>query len=216
MHPASGGFTCVPAGSAAPTQRAIYRHEGSVTSLDRARLLHQKPVTVWLTGLSGAGKSTLAYEVERRLLAQGRLGFVLDGDNLRHHLNCDLGFSLPERRENIRRTAEVASLMNDAGLIVFSALISPRREDRAVARAIIGDSRFVEVHVSTDLTVCESRDPKGLYVKARAGVITDFTGVSAPYEEPESPTLRIDAGQLTLEQAADQMMALLGELGSLQ
>jgi adenylylsulfate kinase len=197
-------------------KREVYKHAGSVSSQDRQQLLKQRAATVWLTGFSGAGKSTLAYEMERRMLAQGRLSFVLDGDNLRHHLNSDLGFTARERQENIRRTAEVAALMNDAGLIVFTALISPRREDRTMARSIIGDSRFVEVYVSTDLQVCEQRDPKGLYVKARAGLIDDFTGISAPYEEPEHPALQVDTGRLGLEQAAEQLMSTLRQLGFVQ
>lgn len=199
-----------------PPGREIFMHAGVVSLQDRIRLLHQHPSTVWLTGLSGAGKSTLAYEMERRLLARDCLSYVLDGDNLRHHLNRDLGFSAQERKENIRRTAEVASLMNEAGLIVFSALISPLREDRDMARTIIGEARFVEVHVCTEQTVCESRDPKKLYARARAGLIPEFTGVSAPYEEPEAPALRIDTGRLSLAQAADQLMDILCSRGILQ
>jgi adenylylsulfate kinase len=171
---------------------------------------------VWLTGLSGAGKSTLAYEVERRLLAQQRLGFVLDGDNVRHRLNRDLGFTPSDRQENIRRTAEVAALMNDAGLIVFASLISPYRQDRTMARSIIGDTRFIEVHVSTSLEVCEDRDTKGLYRKARKGLIPFFTGVSAPYEPPESPDLRIDTSLQMPHQSADLLMALLARRGLVQ
>jgi len=203
-------------GPARATQINVFRHPGHVLLEHRERLLNQRPATVWLTGLSGAGKSTLAYEMERRLLGMRHLAFVLDGDNLRHHLNRDLGFTAQDRHENIRRTAEVASLMNDAGLIVFSALISPHRADRAMARDIIGDERFVEVHVSADLRVCEDRDPKGLYGKARAGLITHFTGVSAPYEAPEDPALRIDTSQLDLHQSADQLMSHLCERGLVQ
>jgi adenylylsulfate kinase len=193
--------------------RHVFEHSGHVTAVDRQHLLQQRAATVWLTGLSGAGKSTLAYEVERRLLHRGVLSFVLDGDNLRHRLNNDLGFSALDRQENIRRAAEVASLMNDAGLIVFSALISPRRQDRAMARSIIGAPRFLEVHVSTALPVCEGRDPKGLYTKARAGLIPNFTGVSAPYEEPEDPALCLDTSQRGLEDCADDLMALLARCG---
>ncbi len=216
MSRTSGSVAGASIVEALPLGRDIFRHAGTVSALDRSRFLRQRPSTVWLTGLSGAGKSTLAYEMERRLLARGSLSFVLDGDNLRHHLNSDLGFSARDRQENIRRAAEVASLMNEAGLIVFSALISPRREDRTMARAIVGESRFVEVHMSAELAVCESRDPKGLYVKARAGLIREFTGVSAPYEAPEAPALRIDAGRCTLEQAADELMDVLCGLGVLQ
>ncbi|WAC75652.1 adenylyl-sulfate kinase [Roseateles sp. SL47] len=195
--------------------RDIFKHRGAVSPPDRARLLGQRATTIWFTGLSGAGKSTLAYEMERRLLAQRRLSYVLDGDNLRHHLNSDLGFSAQDRRENIRRTAEVASLMNDAGLIVFSALISPSREDRSMARAIVGDARFVEVYMSADVSTCEGRDPKGLYAKARAGLISQFTGITSPYEEPEAPTLCIDTGRMNLDEAADELMQLLWSSGVL-
>jgi len=193
----------------------VVKHSGLVSGAERCALLHQQPATVWLTGLSGAGKSTLAYAAERRLHAQGRLGFVLDGDNIRHHLNRDLGFSPSDRRENIRRIAEVAALMNDAGLIVFTALISPRQEDRELARSIIGEARFVEVHVSTALAVCEARDPKGLYEKARTGAIPHFTGVSAPYETPQSPALRIDTDICGLDQAVGQLMDFLADRCSL-
>ncbi len=179
----------------------LYWHAGKVTADHRQRQFGHAPSTVWLTGLSGAGKSTLAYELEKMLLDCGHPGFVLDGDNIRHHLNRDLGFSASDRRENIRRTAEVARLMNEAGLIVVTAFISPLREDREMARAIIGESRFVEVHVSTSVKVCESRDPKGLYARARAGQIADFTGISAPYEAPEAPALEIDTGVVPIELA---------------
>lgn len=188
---------------------AVVAHSGHVTVEQRQQLLRQRPVTVWLTGLSGAGKSTLAYELEQRLYDQGLSSFVLDGDNLRHKLNRDLGFAPAERTENIRRIAEVAALMNDAGLIVFAALISPLRADRAMARSIIGCTRFIEVHVSTTLKVCEDRDPKGLYDKARAGLIPQFTGISAPYEPPITPDIRIDTGHCCLSEAAEQMLDFL-------
>ncbi len=196
--------------------RNVFRHAGHVQAGHREQVLRQRPATIWLTGLSGAGKSTLAYEVERRLLAQQRVSFVLDGDNLRHRLNRDLGFTPSDRQENIRRTAEVAALMNEAGLIVFASLISPYREDRTMARSIIGDGRFIEVHVSTSLEVCEDRDTKGLYSKARAGLIPLFTGVSSPYEPPESPDLRIDTSQHKPQQSADLLMAFLSRRGLVQ
>lgn len=198
---------------AAPEPRQIHPHSGVVTSALREDLLQQRATTVWLTGLSGAGKSTLAYEMEHRLIRRRSSCFVLDGDSLRHRLNRDLGFSPTDRRENVRRMAEVAALMNDAGLIVFVAVISPLREDRALARAIVGEHRFVEVHVCTSLEVCERRDPKGLYSKARAGLIPDFTGVSAPYEAPAAPDLRVDSGESKLEVAADALLELLIERG---
>jgi len=185
----------------APAGNNVYWHSGKVTAAHRQRFFGHEPATVWLTGLSGAGKSTLAYELEHLMLEQGHPSFVLDGDNVRHHLNRDLGFSADDRRENIRRTAEVARLMNDAGLFVVTAFISPLREDRQLARDIVGAERFVEVHVSTSITVCEGRDPKGLYSRARAGQIKDFTGISAPYEPPERPDMAIDTGAMTIEEA---------------
>lgn len=196
-----------------PGLRVVIPHAGRVTADLREHLLQQRPVTLWLTGLSGAGKSTLAYALEEELHGLGFSSFVLDGDNLRHRLNRDLGFSAAERSENIRRVAEVAALMNDAGLMVFTALISPQRSDRAMARALIGEHRFLEVHVSTPLTVCEGRDPKGLYTMARAGRIPQFTGVSAPYEPPESPDFSIDTAHLSLLEACAQLLALLRQRG---
>lgn len=189
--------------------RVVVPHAGRVSNSLREHLLQQRPVTVWLTGLSGAGKSTLAYALEEQLHALGFASFVLDGDNLRHRLNRDLGFSDAERSENIRRVAEVAALMNDAGLMVFTALISPHRSDRAMARELIGTHRFLEVHVSTPLSVCEARDPKGLYDMARAGRIAQFTGVSAPYEAPEAPDFNIDTAGLGLSEACEQVLGLL-------
>lgn len=179
----------------------IFWHAGKVSVQSRHAQLGHHPATVWLTGLSGAGKSTLAYELEKMLLDEGHACFVLDGDNIRHHLNSDLGFSATDRKENIRRTAEVARLMNEAGLIVLTSFISPFREDRAMACAIIGEDQFIEVYVNTPVAVCESRDPKGLYAKARAGQINDFTGVSSPYEPPFFPALSLDTGVMTLEEA---------------
>ena len=194
---------------ASVASRAIVAHAGHVTSGQRQELLHQRPVTVWLTGLSGAGKSTLAYSLEQRLHDQGMSSFVLDGDNLRHKLNRDLGFTPDERTENIRRVAEVAALMNDAGLIVITALISPHRVDRYMARDIVGNDRFIEVHICTALEVCENRDPKGLYGKARAGLIPQFTGISAPYEPPISPDICIDTGRFGVPDATAQMLDYL-------
>lgn len=183
----------------------IFWHAGQVTAEARSRQAGQQAATIWLTGLSGAGKSTLACALEARLVGAGRPAYVLDGDNLRHHLNRDLGFSPRDRQENIRRSAEVARLMNDAGLIVICAFISPLREDREVARAIIGVDNFIETYVSTPCAVCEERDPKGLYKKARAGLIPEFTGVSAPYEEPLRPTLALDTGVLSLDQCCERL-----------
>lgn len=159
------------------------------------------PPTLWLTGLSGAGKTSIALALEQQLRAEGLAVFVLDGDVLRQGLNRDLGFAPGDRRENIRRTAEVARLMNQAGVLVIAALISPYREDRAMAGEIIGAVQFIEVFVSTPVDVCEARDPKGLYARARAGELAQFTGVSAPYEAPLAPALSLDTGVLQLNQA---------------
>jgi len=180
--------------------RDISWQRGKVTREERTRLLQQQPATVWLTGLSGSGKSAIASELEQRLIEAGHACFVLDGDNIRHGLNRDLGFSPSDRKENIRRIAEVAKLFNDAGLIVITAFISPYRDDRDAARKIIG-SGFLEVYLSASLEVCEQRDAKGLYAKARAGQIPEFTGVSAPYEPPVSPELTLDTGASPLEQS---------------
>ncbi len=171
----------------------------------------QKPAVVWLTGLSGAGKSTIANLVEKKLLARGRHSFLLDGDNVRHGLNKDLGFTEADRIENIRRVGEVARLMSDAGLIVITAFISPFRAERAMVRAMMAQGEFIEVFVDVPLEVAEQRDAKGLYAKARAGEIANFTGIDSPYEPPEAPDLRIDATKLTAEQAADLIVAALSE-----
>ena len=183
-------------------------HGGQVSQAERQKFLNQQPVTIWLTGLSAAGKSTLAFALERALIDLGHACYVLDGGNVRHGLNRNLGLSHEDRTENIRRIAEVARLMNDAGLIVITAFISPYRADRAAARGIIGSNSFREVYVSTSLSVCESRDPKGLYIKARKGQVAEFTGISSPYEEPELPDLVIDTAQLTLDQAVSKLTSI--------
>lgn len=172
-------------------QNNIVWHDSHIQDSERQALLKQKPLTIWLTGLSAAGKSTLAFGLERALIEAGHPCYVLDGDNVRHGLNNNLGFSTEDRSENIRRVAEVAKLMNDAGLIVITAFISPFRADRDKARAIIGEGVFQEVFVDADLAACEERDPKGLYKKARAGDIPEFTGISSPYEPPLKPELVI-------------------------
>jgi adenylyl-sulfate kinase len=189
--------------------RTVVWHAGQVTGEERAQLLGQRPATLWLTGLSGAGKSTIACALEQRLLDLGHAAYVLDGDNVRHGLNRDLGFSPQDRSENIRRIAEVARLLNDAGLIVITAFISPYREDRETARSIVGEDAFLEVHVSTPIQVCEERDPKGMYKLARAGQLPAFTGVSAPYEEPEEPVCSIDAANCGVDECVDLLMGLL-------
>ena len=164
---------------------------------------------VWLTGLSGAGKSTLAMALEQRLFDAGRNVYVLDGDIVRGGLCSDLGFSPDDRAENIRRIGEVARIMSDAGLLVIVAFISPFRADRDRVRAGMPDGRFTEVHVSTPLEVCEQRDTKGLYAKARAGELSDFTGITSPYEAPESPEVRLPTEQLSVDECVDRIMAVL-------
>lgn len=175
----------------------------------RTLILPERPRTLWLTGLSGSGKSTLSQQLSEGLTTAAVGHFLLDGDVVRTGLCRDLGFSPEDRRENIRRVAELARLMNQAGLHVLCALISPLRADRAMARAIIGDEAFVEVHVATPLTECERRDPKGLYARARAGLLPGFTGISAPYEAPDCPEWRLDTSQLPLDEAVAQLSALL-------
>lgn len=186
----------------------IVWHGSHVNLASRLKIFNQQPITIWLTGLSASGKSTLAFTLERELIDHGHACFVLDGDNVRHGLNSDLGFSPDDRAENIRRVSEVARLMNEAGLIVITAFISPSRVDRVAARSIIGSASFREVHVSTSLSICESRDPKGLYTKARAGRIDNFTGVSSAYEAPEFPDLVIDTSQISLDKAVSQLISL--------
>ncbi len=174
-----------------------------------ASLKGQRPSVIWFTGLSGAGKSTIANILERKLHATGRHTYLLDGDNLRHGLNRDLGFTTADRVENVRRTAEVAALMADAGLIVLVSLISPYRAERRMARDLVGETPFVEVYVDTPLDVAESRDRKGLYAKARRGELPNFTGIDAPYEVPDKPELHITTAECTAEQAADAVLRLL-------
>src|SRR3954469_2909079 len=185
-------------------------HGGAVTRADRERLLGQKGVTVWLTGLSAAGKSTIAVLLERMLLERGRLAYRLDGDNVRHGLNRNLGFSAEDRAENIRRIGEVARLFTDAGVIVLVSFISPYRRDRDAVRALLGPGEFVEVYVKVSVQAAEKRDPKGLYKKARAGEIKGFTGIDDPYEEPQRPEVVIDTERTTPEEAAGQILAVLG------
>lgn len=170
-----------------------------------------RPVTVWLTGLSGAGKSTLAAELRRRLVRAARPCFVLDGDVVRSGINRDLGFTPQDRRENIRRVAEISRLMNDAGLIVLAAFISPYRSDRRMAAEIIGPGRFIEAYLDAPLEVCERRDPKGLYRRARTGALAEFTGVSAPYEPPEAPAIVLDTAGSGVDECASRLVELVNE-----
>ena len=169
---------------------------------DKEKLLKQHGLVVWFTGLSASGKSTLAIAVERKLYAEGLLTQVLDGDKIRNGLNKNLGFTEEDRNENIRRIAEVGKLFSDCGIVAISAFISPTHAVRAMARDIIGEDNFLEIYLSTPLEVCEQRDPKGLYKKARAGIISDFTGISAPYEAPSDANMVIDTSQYSLDEAA--------------
>lgn len=166
-------------------------------------------MVLWFTGLSGAGKSTLAHEVEERLFEKGCYTYLLDGDNVRHGLNGDLGFSEYDRRENIRRVGEVAKLFVDAGVVVLAAFISPYREDRDRVRALFNAGDFIEIHVRCDLEICEDRDPKGLYRKSRAGELPDFTGIDSPYEDPIVPELTIDTGKLDVARSVTAVLDYL-------
>ena len=186
------------------------------SSVDRAARAHQRghrSAILWFTGLSGAGKSTLANAVNSALFEQGLACYVLDGDNVRHGLCQDLGFSDADRTENIRRIGEVAKLFVDGGVVVLTAFVSPFRADRDRVRALVPEGDFIEVHCAANLAACETRDTKGLYAKARAGVIKDFTGISSPYEEPEQPELRVETGSQSLDDCVDQVIAHLQEQG---
>lgn len=191
-----------------PKSGNIVWHPSGIDRASRERAQGHRAAVLWFTGLSGSGKSTLTNAVQDLLAARGVRTYILDGDNIRHGLNRDLGFSPEDRVENIRRIAEVARLFVDAGVVVLTAFISPYRADRAQARAINGEA-FVEVHVRADLATCERRDPKGLYRKARAGEIAEFTGVSAPYEEPESPEITVDTTDAPVEACAEAVVAWL-------
>lgn len=200
-----------------PTGRDdIFRQPSRVPVAVREDLLGQSGCVVWLTGLSGAGKSTVAFALEQALVADGRLAFVVDGDNLRHGLTADLGFSAEDRGENVRRAASAAGLLADAGVVVIAALISPYRADRQRACELVGAQRFFEVHVDAPIEVCEQRDPKGLYVKARKGEIPAFTGVSDPYEAPEQPDLRVPTAEWELKESVEALEQMLVDRGVLR
>ena len=190
-------------------------HDGTVNRDDRQRLLRQRGVTLWFTGLSGAGKSTIACLLEQMLLDRGRLSYRLDGDNVRYGLNKNLGFSADDRAENIRRVGEVARLFTDAGLIVLASFVSPYRRDRDGVRALMPASDFVEVYVRASLAAAEGRDPKGLYKKARAGQIKNFTGIDDPYEPPERAEVVLDTELLTPADAAARVLEYLEANGYL-
>ncbi len=190
-------------------------HDGQVSRDSREALLGQRGATIWLTGLSGSGKSTIAVAAEAALRDRGRLTYILDGDNIRQGLNSNLGFSPEDRTENIRRIGEVSKLFTDAGVIVFSSFISPYRSDRDAVREIMAPGDFLEVYVSADVETCEKRDVKGLYAKARAGEIPEFTGISAPYEEPEKPELVVDSASQSVEESVAQILGFLSDKGYL-
>jgi adenylylsulfate kinase len=188
-------------------------HEGHVSREERAKLLKQKGCTIWFTGLSGSGKSTIAYTLEHALVQRGHLAYVLDGDNIRHGLNKNLGFTAEDREENIRRIGEVAKLFADTGVITMTSFISPYRKDRDNVRGLhdAGKLMFIEVYVNTPIETCETRDPKGLYQKARAGQLKNFTGIDDPYEPPTRPEWTVDATTVSPQEATVQLLNYLEE-----
>jgi adenylylsulfate kinase len=190
-------------------------HEGHVTREERNNLLKQKGCTIWFTGLSGSGKSTIAYTLEHALVQRGHLAYVLDGDNIRHGLNKNLGFSAADREENIRRIGEVAKLFADGGVITMTSFISPYRKDRDNVRALHAEGKlpFLEIHVNTPIETCEQRDPKGLYKKARAGQLKNFTGIDDPYEAPNNAELSIDATRTSPQEATVLLLQYLEKQG---
>jgi adenylyl-sulfate kinase len=197
-------------------QREVVWHAHHVSREQRAAQKKQKPCTIWLTGLSGAGKSTLANELEVELFRAGYHSYLLDGDNIRHGLNKDLGFTARDRVENIRRIGEVAKLFVDAGLIVVTAFISPFRADRQMVRNLFEPGEFLEVYIKAPLDVCEQRDPKGMYKKARAGQIRDFTGIDSPYEEPDAPELVLETGNAAVPESVAELRRFLSGRGVVQ
>ena len=181
-------------------------HDHKVERSEREQFLKQKGVVLWFTGLSGSGKSTIANEVSYKLHKMGKVSYILDGDNIRHGLNKDLGFSPEDRKENIRRISEVANLFADAGLITITAFISPYRVDRDFCRNLVSENRFIEIYAKASLDTCEKRDPKGMYKKVRAGIIKEFTGISAPYEEPLNSELVVDTDKESIEDSTDKVI----------
>jgi len=194
----------------------IYWHKGAITRKDRERLGNHRGFTIWFTGLPSSGKSTLAVALEEALYERGCHTYILDGDNVRHGLNKNLGFSPEDREENIRRLGEVAKLFRDAGIINMTAFISPYKRDRSIARQLSEADDFIEVFVDCPVEVCEQRDPKGMYKKARQGIIKEFTGVSAPYEAPEKPELHIRTDKMPLSECVDYIVKYLTDRGYLQ
>ncbi len=191
----------------------VFYQNTYISREEREKVYGHKSGVVWLTGLSGAGKSTIAHKLELYLFEKGIRVYVLDGDNVRHGLNKDLGFSMEDRKENIRRIAHVAALFVDAGILTICAIISPYKVDREMAREIIGKDKFLEVYVKCPLKVCEDRDPKGLYKKARSGLIKGFTGIDDPYEEPKNPDLVLDTSIMSIEECMNSLLELLRSRG---
>lgn len=188
-------------------EKNIFQNSYSVSRTIREKLNQHRSFTIWLTGLSGSGKSTIANSLDLQLISMGVRSYVLDGDNTRLGLNKDLNFSEEDRTENIRRAAEVAKLMNDAGLVVVTAFISPFEKDRDLAKTIIGEESFLEVYINTPLSICEKRDTKGLYKKARSGLMINMTGIDSPYEAPELPDLSIDTSDLSIEESSFKIIS---------
>ena len=187
----------------------IYWHDGAITRSDREHLNGHRGFTIWFTGLSASGKSTLAVATEKTLYERGYHTYILDGDNVRHGLNKNLGFSPEDRMENIRRIGETANLFRDCGIINLTAFISPYRKDRQTARALYNDNSFIEVFVDCPLEVCEQRDPKGVYKKARQGIIKEFTGIDAPYEAPENPEVHLRTDKMSVEECVELIINYL-------
>jgi adenylylsulfate kinase len=200
---------------ASPKSEHITWHAGHLTREVRERIYGQRGATLWFTGLSGSGKSTVARQVELLLAQRAHHVYTLDGDNVRHGLCRDLGFSPEDRAENIRRIGEVCKLFTDAGTLTLAAFVSPYRADRDGVRALLPAGDFIEVYVAADLSVCESRDPKGLYKQARAGKIAEFTGISAPYEEPERPEITLRTDQESVEASAARVVTFLEQCGAI-
>jgi adenylylsulfate kinase len=187
----------------------VFSANGLVSREEREKILDQQSFTIWVTGLSASGKSTLASSLERKLFDMDYLAYVLDGDNLRHGINCNLGFSHEERKENIRRTAEIAKILNSAGIISIVALISPFIKDRELSRNIIGKNSFIEVYVKCSIEICEQRDPKGLYKRARLGEVSDFTGIESPYEVPEHPDIVVQTDVESPDECIEKIINFL-------